>query len=137
MAQADHIRVRRNGYWHHGIDCGDGTVIHYSGTLWRSIDAAIVRSPMAEFALGRPVEVVELCAAEDADAVLGRAMARLGEAQYHVVFNNCEHFAHWCTAGVHHSKQVRRAIKRTAKVAAAAVAVAALHVVRRRVMQRA
>ena len=24
MAKGDHIRVRRSGYWHHGIDCGDG-----------------------------------------------------------------------------------------------------------------
>ncbi|HRT20579.1 MAG TPA: lecithin retinol acyltransferase family protein, partial [Candidatus Hydrogenedentes bacterium] len=32
MARGDHIKVRRFLYSHHGIDCGDGTVIHYTGS---------------------------------------------------------------------------------------------------------
>jgi len=37
MARGDHVRVKRRGYWHHGIDCGDGTVISnrpYVGHAW-------------------------------------------------------------------------------------------------------
>ena len=36
MARGDHVFVRRWGgiYSHHGIDCGDDTVIHYSGEDW-------------------------------------------------------------------------------------------------------
>ncbi len=38
MARADHVRVRlfwKNvmPYWHHGIDMGDGTVVHFTSGL--------------------------------------------------------------------------------------------------------
>lgn len=29
MQKGDHLYVSRGLYTHHGIDCGDGTVIHY------------------------------------------------------------------------------------------------------------
>jgi hypothetical protein len=37
---------------------------------------------------------------------LRRAMSRLGEHNYNLLFNNCEHFAHWCKTGRHRSEQV-------------------------------
>jgi hypothetical protein len=37
---------------------------------------------------------------------LRRAMGRLGEQNYNLLFNNCEHFAHWCKTGRHRSGQV-------------------------------
>jgi len=37
---------------------------------------------------------------------LRRAMGRLGEQNYNLLFNNCEHFAHWCKTGRHRSAQV-------------------------------
>jgi len=33
-------------------------------------------------------------------------MGRLGEQNYNLLFNNCEHFAHWCKTGRHRSAQV-------------------------------
>jgi hypothetical protein len=30
----------------------------------------------------------------------------LGEQNYNLLFNNCEHFAHWCKTGRHRSNQV-------------------------------
>jgi hypothetical protein len=33
-------------------------------------------------------------------------MGRLGEQDYNLLFNNCEHFAHWCKTGRHRSTQV-------------------------------
>jgi hypothetical protein len=33
-------------------------------------------------------------------------MSRLGEQNYNLLFNNCEHFAHWCKTGRHRSEQV-------------------------------
>jgi hypothetical protein len=33
-------------------------------------------------------------------------MGRLGEQNYNLLFNNCEHFAHWCKTGRHRSSQV-------------------------------
>lgn len=49
MARADHIRVYRGGYYHHGIDLSDGTVIHFSGEPGMKKEAAVRRSSMAEF----------------------------------------------------------------------------------------
>jgi hypothetical protein len=37
---------------------------------------------------------------------LARALGRLGEQRYNLIFNNCEHFAHWCKTGRHRSAQV-------------------------------
>ena len=56
MALGDHILVHRLGglYSHHGIDCGDGSVIHYWGNnAWRS---SVVRTSIDRFAGGGSVE---------------------------------------------------------------------------------
>ena len=37
-----------------------------------------------------------------------RAESQLGEGDYNLVFNNCEHFAVWCKTGKHESSQVQR-----------------------------
>lgn len=44
MTKADHIYVHRLGYTHHGIDMGDGTVIHYTGEVGRKQAAAVRRT---------------------------------------------------------------------------------------------
>ena len=124
MARGDHIRVFRRGYWHHGIDCGDGTVIHYTGELFDRVNAAIRRTPMAQFAKGGKVRVVKSTSAFDPDTVLSRAEGRLQEARYSTVSNNCEHFATWCRTGKRESKQVRRAITAAATLGVAVVTVA-------------
>jgi len=68
MARADHIRVLQPLYYHHGIDCGNGTVIHYSGGVGRKVNACVRRSTLDEFAEGCPVEVMtyERCLSPDA-----------------------------------------------------------------------
>ena len=33
-------------------------------------------------------------------------MSRIGEQNYNLLFNNCEHFANWCKTGRHRSGQV-------------------------------
>ena len=40
-----------------------------------------------------------------------RAESQLGEGDYNLVFNNCEHFAVWRKTGVHKSSQVQRFIE--------------------------
>ena len=39
-------------------------------------------------------------------------MSRLGEQNYNLLFNNCEHFATWCKTGRHRSVQVDGVIDR-------------------------
>jgi hypothetical protein len=124
LARGDHLRVFRKGYWHHGIDCGDGTVIHYTGELWNRANAAVRRTPMEEFAKGGRVRVVNTNASFDAESIISRAESRLEEARYSTILNNCEHFATWCRTGARESKQVRGAIAVATTLGVTAVTVA-------------
>ena len=58
MAQGDHIYVERiNGvYAHHGIDYGDGSVIHYTSKNWRQ-RPKVQHTSVAEFAKLGKVQV--------------------------------------------------------------------------------
>ena len=82
-------------YEHHGIDCGDGSVIHYS----KAGEATVSRTAQATFARGSPVYVKSQSTAFIPSVVVARAESRLGEQQYDLFFNNCEHFANWCKTG--------------------------------------
>ncbi len=106
MARGDHIFVHRMGYTHHGIDAGDGTVIHYTGEVGQKADAVIRRTRIDAFACGRPIQVRAYAAYDPLDVVVDRATSRLGETKYHFAFNNCEHFATWSKTGEHKSEQV-------------------------------
>jgi hypothetical protein len=44
------------------------------------------------------------------EAIVNWARACLGDEGYNLVFNNCEHFANYCTLGRHHSHQVSRVL---------------------------
>jgi len=104
MAAADHLQVpRQHGLFdHHGIDLGDGTVAHYLE------GSQILRSPLEQFRRGEDATVVSYDPAHisPSGVTLRRAMGRLGEQRYNLVFNNCEHFAIWCKTGHHRSTQV-------------------------------
>lgn len=110
MARGDHVRVSRGTYWHHAIDCGDGTVIHYTGELKNWRDAAVRRTPVGDFAKGAAVECVPYRRSSPPDRVMLRAESRLGEARYSMLRNNCEHFARWCKTGNAASYQIRQAV---------------------------
>ena len=58
MAKGDHLYVNRYGgaYGHHGIDCGDQSVIHYSGKNWSS-NRVVRRTSLNEFAAGERVKI--------------------------------------------------------------------------------
>jgi hypothetical protein len=111
MARGDHIRVRRFGYWHHGVDCDDGTVIHYSGELLKRSDPAVQRTTLDNFAKDGKIETVNYATCDDPDAVIQRAESRLNESDYNFFSNNCEHFARWCKTGRAESRQVKRALR--------------------------
>ena len=106
----DQIYVYRNlwdfdgVYQHHGIDCGDGTVIHY-----RKPSEIVERTSLATFTRGNLVSVKQyikgFCFVPN--VVVSRAESRLGEDKYNLLFNNCEHFANWCKTGISDSKQIR------------------------------
>jgi len=127
MARGDHIRAGRGVYSHHGVDLGDGRVIHYSG-LADSLRAGPVQIGSIErFAAGRPVRIVEHRQRFGRKEAVERALSRLGEERYHLLWRNCEHFATWATTGRSRSRQVRRAVVGvgTAAIATTAVVVRA------------
>lgn len=137
MAKGDHIYVRRaNGlYAHHGIDCGDGSVIHYSGEHWYS-PRSVRRTSIEAFARGDEVLVRDYTEfmrrlrdtknlpqrlhlqlsdllrgsksrkAFTPNAVVSRASSRLGESRFDIILHNCEHFATWCKTGISDSEQI-------------------------------
>jgi len=45
-----------------------------------------------------------------AEETVQRALSRIGEEEYHLLKNNCEHFAIWCKTGKADSVQVKRAM---------------------------
>ncbi|NEO67345.1 MAG: NC domain-containing protein [Moorea sp. SIO4G2] len=109
MARGDQIYVFQKFlnfegvYQHHGIDCGDGSVIHY-----RKKTETIERNSMATFALGETkIYVKQYSVCLIPDVVIRRAESRLWERQYNLIFNNCEHFANWCKTGKNESQQVK------------------------------
>ena len=119
MAHGDQIYVYRElfkldgVYKHHGIDCGDGSVIHY-----RKPSEIVEQTSFATFSRGNPVYVVEYSTGFCfiADVVVERAESRLGEDKYNFLFNNCEHFATWCKTGISDSKQIREFIPAIGKL---------------------
>lgn len=126
MARADHIYVSRGVYTHHGVDAGDGTVIHFTGEPGAAkINAAIERTPLEDFLKGGEVKVRRYGKRDGADTTMTRAESRIGNRDYHLVVNNCEHFATWCCTGRNSSQQVKGAGSLTAHGAVAGTTLAA------------
>jgi hypothetical protein len=125
MARADHIYVRRLGYQHHGIEAGDGTVLHYTGEVGRKSNAAVRRTPIGEFSKGTSIHAKTYGRSDPPDVVMERATSRLSEAQYNLFSNNCEHFATWCKTGQVKSEQVKDVAAVTGGTGVSGAAVAA------------
>jgi hypothetical protein len=90
-------------YEHHGIDCGDDSIIHY----YKGSEVPMVtRTPRELFARGSRIFVKSQPTAFLPDIVVQRAKSRLGEQQYDLLTNNCEHFANWCKIGRHQCEQL-------------------------------
>ncbi|WP_319422665.1 lecithin retinol acyltransferase family protein [Pleurocapsa sp. FMAR1] len=117
MAKGDHIYIQKGLITHHGIDCGDGTVIHHRG---KPAGGRITKTSYSEFAEGKQVYVKPCSYKFSADEIVRRAERRLHEQNYNLFSNNCEHFAMRCTTGQSNSQQVDNSVTaRHAGVAAA------------------
>ena len=109
MAKGNQVKVERGWYHHHGIDAGDGTIIHLQGEPGSRRESLVVRIPIEEFTGGAPLAVVDSPASFEADEIVARAASRIGEGGYSLLFGNCEHFASWCRTGKAVSRQVEEA----------------------------
>lgn len=107
-----------NLYRHYGVYIGHGKVIHYAGTGgdW-SGELSVREVPMKDFV--RDANRYMICDfPKECDVpdyhlyskkeTVRRAYSRLGECDYDLLRNNCEHFAIWCRTNVSESRQVSR-----------------------------
>jgi hypothetical protein len=108
MRPGDHIAVDRGLYTHHGIAIDDRWVVHYTGSPFAWKEARIELATMTTFADGDRVFRVDSPRRFSRDRVVTRARSRVGERDYNLVTNNCEHFAWWARSGAPVSPQVRQ-----------------------------
>ena len=127
MAEGERLEVRRwlagsaLAYWHHGVDMGDGTVVHARPHDFRNPfgGGSVVRTSLQEFADGQEVRpTLEPPAVFPPDEVARRAAAHVGLDGYCPVVANCEHFATWCATGERRSRQVEAVVRRVVTLAA-------------------
>jgi Lecithin retinol acyltransferase len=93
MARGNHTYVRRLGYTHHGIDCGNATGVHYTGDVGQTSDAVVpwttIQVPEEDTdpdsAIRAPDPAVPYSTAPRNDWSSERS------GSYH-----CAHFARWC-----------------------------------------
>ncbi|EHP38583.1 hypothetical protein OR16_36310 [Cupriavidus basilensis OR16] len=102
-----HLVTERRGYAHHGIYIGQGKVVHYAGFAGSLHRGPVEETSVEAFAAGHPVCVkVNPCARFVGLEAVARARSRLGEDDYRLLTNNCEHFCTWCLLGASRSEQV-------------------------------
>ncbi len=107
-----HLVTERNGYEHHGIYVGDGLVIHYAGFSGRRRRGPVEQVTTDAFASGHAIHVrLDGCPRYSAQEVARRASSRLGESNYRLLTNNCEHFCAWCLFGEGRSEQVSACLR--------------------------
>jgi hypothetical protein len=119
LQRGDHIRAGRPWNPHHdGIYLGDGLVIHLTGGTpdGGKAAASVQIDSLARFAAGRPVTVRRYSGTHDPEEIVTRAISRLGEGNYDLISNNCQHFARWCATGDHESEQIRSVAATTGTV---------------------
>ncbi len=131
MARGDHLVVPFGPYTHHGIDLGDGTVIHYGRGLHNKTLARVEIVNREEFCSDQPVQIRQDQAAFPVDQIIERALSRMDEADYDVLENNCEHFVNWCRRGAAESHQVNLADSLCRRGTAAAAKIALPKIARR------
>jgi HRAS-like suppressor 3 len=102
-----HIITQRHGYRHHGIYAGVGRVVHYAGLSRGLRRGPVEEISLSRFAAGHRVSVMSDVAPKfEGREVARRARSRIGEANYRLFTNNCEHFCEWCLRGQHRSYQI-------------------------------
>jgi hypothetical protein len=102
-----HLTTSRRGYNHHGLYVGAGRVVHYAGLSGFRQCGPVEEVSLSRFVNGHPMRIVDhLEPAYSPQEIVRRARSRLGENDYRLLTNNCEHFCNWCVSGISRSAQV-------------------------------
>ena len=113
MARGDHLAVTRGWFSHHAIDLGEDEVIQYGSGKRADGQYQVEIVSLLDFVRGGTPRIVPNPATYSRDAIVARALSRVGESDYDLFGNNCEHFVNWCRTGRATSRQVNRAFERS------------------------
>jgi len=111
VMRGDHLLIDRGPYWHHAIDRGDGTVVHFAGSVKQKTFAYVRIDTYEVFVGGNYISSVvtrEYGQRLDREETVRRAEAMVGNSGYNLFTNNCEHLASWCVTGEPESRQVEQ-----------------------------
>jgi DNA-binding winged helix-turn-helix (wHTH) protein/TolB-like protein len=107
LPEGAHLVTPRRTYQHHGIYVGDGKVVHYAGLHHGLRRRPVEEVTIDEFAKGHPIQLLTGTGSAFAShEVVERARSRMGENEWRLLTNNCEHFCEWCVRGEARSYQV-------------------------------
>ena len=112
----DMIRVTVGAIYHYGVFVSEEEVIQFGEAPRGGIDRneeeiEVCSTDIYSFLGGEFAEVAELDRKErkkrlSPEETVRIARERLGTRGYHILYNNCEHFAHECVMGEKFSEQV-------------------------------
>ena len=110
----DIIRVKLGQFYHYGIYVDDEEIIQFGLPLTDvrrdSKNVEVCATDMDTFLCGNFLEVGQSEKKEGKkkkpSQIVKMARSRLGEKGYHILYNNCEHFAYECLFGKKKSSQV-------------------------------
>lgn len=105
--QGSHLVTQRHFYTHHGLYLGNGFVIEYDR------QKGVVINDLDSFCEGFNLSLIEhKNSPYKSFEIIQRALTRVGESNYNLLFNNCEHFVNWCIEGTALSYQVQDAYEK-------------------------
>ena len=112
------IRVESGSIHHYGVYVSDSEVIQFGlAPILRpgqkDSDVTVLSTDLIAFLNGGDCETAVFTPEETAThptpaEAISTARSRMGEGGYHILYNNCEHFANECVTGKHYSQQVDR-----------------------------
>jgi len=108
-APGEMIRVGVGGLYHFGIYVSDAEVIQFGlapdrRAALQDSEVEVLAAPFCEFTANGEAEVCAFSEEERKDhrrpeEVVAFARSKLGMKGYHILYNNCEHFANECVTG--------------------------------------
>lgn len=107
------FKVYRKFYWHYGIYCGYGEVIHYVPNPNNTNKGVVAKTSLNDFfksGVGR-LNTRYYEPMLHPREVFRRAYSFLGRENYNLVLENFEHVAYYCANGEYRSYQVEQAFR--------------------------
>ena len=115
MQPSDMVRVPSGGFYHYGICIDENTIIQFGESVVNPLvdpnTVEVNATTVDGFLRGRFAEVAEYDKKElkrknSPEKIIAHAKAAIGRKGYHILYNNCEHFANECVFNDHASSQL-------------------------------